>query len=321
MKITLLLIVAWLAAVSAHSSLRHHESSLERLEDFKGRVLNKSDDTEDTAPSNDNNERDNGDDGEDDTKKSRDNADDEEDDEDDDNEDSTTRAHRHGHQRGGDRRFCEFIDIVDDGQDCLDEVIDAVNDLFEGTEVGLYENCNDADDDEVTCLEISDSNDCEEVVNDALNELDEFCISDRGGFDFGDGDRDGIIRLTNHCDKITLFDDGHECLEDVARAIEDEFDDDTLVSLDNRCHGNLCLMMPEDEDDCGDLSDAFVRYTRNKCSSEIRGGYDHHDGYYPNPIRIHITGHGDGHDGDKRDGDKRDTKDTDDTGHSRDLRH
>jgi len=98
--------------------------------------------------------------------------------------------------------------------------------------------------------------------------------------------RDGIIRLTNHCDKITLFDDGHECLEDVARAIEDEFDDDTLVSLDNRCHGNLCLMMPEDEDDCGDLSDAFVRYTRNKCSSEIRGGYDHHDGYYPNPIRF-----------------------------------
>ena len=152
-------------------------------------MLNKSDDTEDTAPSNDNNERDNGDDGEDDTKKSRDNADDEEDDEDDDDdEDSTTRAHRHGHQRGGDRRFCEFIDIIDDGQDCLDEVIDAVNDLFEGTEVGLYENCNDADDDEVTCLEISDSNDCEEVVNDALNELDEFCISDRGGFDFGDGE-------------------------------------------------------------------------------------------------------------------------------------
>jgi hypothetical protein len=45
-------------------------------------------------------------------------------------------------------------------------------------------------------------------------------------------------------------------------------------------------MIPEDEDDCHDLSDAFVRYTRNKCSSEIRGGYDHHDGYYPNTIRF-----------------------------------
>ncbi|KAL3760982.1 hypothetical protein ACHAWU_009305 [Discostella pseudostelligera] len=39
MKITILLIVAWLAAVAAHSSLRHPESSLELGEHFKGRVL------------------------------------------------------------------------------------------------------------------------------------------------------------------------------------------------------------------------------------------------------------------------------------------
>jgi len=149
------------------------------------------DDTDDTAPSNDGNDNrgasgDNG--GEDDTKKSRDNDDEDDDEDDDDDEDSTTRAHRLGDRRGGDRRFCRFIVIVDDGQDCLDEVIDAVNDSFEGTVVHVDNNCNDADDDEVTCLEISDSNDCEEVVNDALNELDEFCISDRGGFDFGDGE-------------------------------------------------------------------------------------------------------------------------------------
>ena len=154
-------------------------------------MLKKSDDTDGTGPSNDNTQNDGNDrGGDDDTKKSRDNDDDEDDDEDDRNGDSTTRAHRRGHQRGGDRRFCRFIDIVDDGHDCLDDVIDAVNDSFEGTIVHLDENCNDADDDEVTCLEISDSNDCDEVVDDALDELDKFCISDsdRSDYYFGNGE-------------------------------------------------------------------------------------------------------------------------------------
>ncbi|KAL7427062.1 hypothetical protein ACHAXH_002220 [Discostella pseudostelligera] len=153
------------------------------------------------------------------------------------------------------------LELLEDFKDCLDDVIDAVNDSFEGTVVHVDDNCNDADDDEVTCLEISDSNDCNEVVDDALDELDEFCISDRGDYYFGTGER----------------------------------------------------------------------YTGD--------GYDHHDRYYyyhPSTIRYYSTWDGDGHNGDRRYGDRRDgdrrsgdrrdgdtggTKDTDDTGHSRDMRH
>ena len=89
----------------------------------------------------------------------------------------------------------------------------------------------------------------------------------------------------NYCDDITLLDDGHECLDEVADAIEEEFDV-TTVSVRHRCSGNLCLMIPEDEDNCDELSNAFVKYLRKKCSSEIRGGWDHHDGHYPNVIRF-----------------------------------
>ena len=121
-----------------------------------------SNDAADRRESRDNESRDN---------ESRDN---EEDDEDDDEE---TRAHRDGHRRGG-QDFCDHIYVVDEDFHCAEDVRDAIEELFTYTDVHLVENCKHADDDEDVCLTISNSHDCDEVVEDALDELDEFCFAD-----------------------------------------------------------------------------------------------------------------------------------------------
>ena len=114
----------------------------------------------------------------DDTRESRDNDDDDtRESRDSEDDDSTTRAHRHGHRRGG-KDFCDDIYVVDEDFHCANEVKQAIEDAFTYTEVHLVENCNRADDDEEVCLEISDSRNCDDVVNDALDEVDEFCFSD-----------------------------------------------------------------------------------------------------------------------------------------------
>ena len=94
-------------------------------------------------------------------------------------------------------------------------------------------------------------------------------------------------RSFNHCNDIILIDEDHDCAEDVADAIEDAFED-TSVNLGEDCNfmeRDLCLMIPDDEDDCGALTDAFVKFLRKTCFGEIRGGWDYHDDYFPNAIR------------------------------------
>ena len=109
-----------------------------------------------------------------DRKESRDN--DEDDDEDDDEE---TRAHRKGYRRGG-QDFCNHIFVVDEDFECAEDVRDAIESLFD-VDVLMDNDCEDADDEEEVCLEISDSGNCNEVVDDALDEVEEFCVSDDDG--------------------------------------------------------------------------------------------------------------------------------------------
>ena len=131
-----------------------------------------SSDTENRNESRDNDNDE--DDDDEDTKESRDN--DEDDDEDDDEE---TRAHRKGFRRGV-KDFCDFIHVVDEDFRCAEEVSDAIEEVF-NVEVLMDDDCDDADDEDEVCLEISDSGDCDEVVDDALDEVEEFCVSDDDG--------------------------------------------------------------------------------------------------------------------------------------------
>jgi hypothetical protein len=129
-----------------------------------------SSDAEDRKESRDNDE----DDDDKETRESRDN--DEDDDEDDDEE---TRAHRKGYRRGG-QDFCDHIYVVDEDFECAEDVRDAIESLF-NVDVLMDNDCEDADDEEEVCLEISDSGNCNEVVDDALDEVEEFCVSDDDG--------------------------------------------------------------------------------------------------------------------------------------------
>jgi hypothetical protein len=136
------------------------------------KVTVESRDNKDDRESRDNEEDEN------DTKQSRDNDDDDtRESKNNKEDDSTTRAHRHGHRRGG-KDFCDNIYVVDEEFNCAKEVKDAIEDTFSYTNVHLDNNCKQADDDEEVCLEISDSHNCDNVVNDALDEVDEFCFSD-----------------------------------------------------------------------------------------------------------------------------------------------
>jgi hypothetical protein len=126
-------------------------------------------DNDDTKESRDNDE----DDDDEDTRESRDN------DEDDDDDDEETRAHRKGFRRGV-KDFCDFIHVVDEDFRCAEEVSDAIEEVF-NVEVLMDDDCDDADDEDEVCLEISDSGDCDEVVDDALDEVEEFCVSDDDG--------------------------------------------------------------------------------------------------------------------------------------------
>jgi len=54
--------------------------------------------------------------------------------------------------------------------------------------------CDEADDHEDVCLEISDSDDCDEVVNDSLDELEEWCSNgSRSGVNQGGGNAPPVI--------------------------------------------------------------------------------------------------------------------------------
>jgi hypothetical protein len=124
-------------------------------------------DNDDTKESRDNDE----DDDDEDTRESRDN--------DEDDDDEETRAHRKGFRRGV-KDFCDFIHVVDEDFRCAEEVSDAIEEVF-NVEVLMDDDCDDADDEDEVCLEISDSGDCDEVVDDALDEVEEFCVSDDDG--------------------------------------------------------------------------------------------------------------------------------------------
>lgn len=148
----------------------------------------KKDDSDDTDESEDHHERDDRDD--------RDDRDSKSDKECDDCHDgsSETRAHRDGRDRGS---FCNDIHIVDEDHHCADDVKDAVDDHFFDATIHMDGDCDEADANEDVCLEISDSDDCDEVVNDSLDELEEWCSNDRSGGteDGGNGYQEGVIVL------------------------------------------------------------------------------------------------------------------------------
>ena len=126
-----------------------------------------SSDAEDRKESRDNDE----DDDDEETRESRDN--------DEDDDDEETRAHRKGFRRGV-KDFCDFIHVVDEDFRCAEEVSDAIEEVF-NVDVLMDDDCEDADDEDEVCLEISDSGNCNEVVDDALDEVEEFCVSDDDG--------------------------------------------------------------------------------------------------------------------------------------------
>ncbi len=90
-----------------------------------------------------------------------------------DKEDSSeTRAHRDGRSRG---LFCSDIYIANEHHHCADEVKHAVEDDYTDSDVHMDSDCDEADDNEDVCLKISDSDNCDDVVDDSLDELDEWC--------------------------------------------------------------------------------------------------------------------------------------------------
>jgi hypothetical protein len=144
----------------------------------------KKDDSDDTDESEDRKDRDGGGDSKD---KDRDGGGDSKDKDCDDCHDdpSGTKAHRDGRDRGS---FCNDIYIVDEDHHCADDVKEAVDDHFFDATIHMDSDCDEADDHEDVCLEISDSDDCDEVVNDSLDELEEWCSNDsRSGGSEGGG--------------------------------------------------------------------------------------------------------------------------------------
>ncbi|KAL3770053.1 hypothetical protein ACHAWU_005880 [Discostella pseudostelligera] len=231
MKTTILLILVWLATVSANS-LRHESSvglalkGTERGGKVKVRMLKK-DDSDDTDESEDHDERDDRDD--------RDDRDSKSDKECDDCHDgsSETRAHRDGRDRGS---FCNDIHIVDEDHHCADDVKDAVDDHFFDATIHMDGDCDEADANEDVCLEISDSDDCDEVVNDSLDELEEWCSNgSRSGVNQGGGNAPPVIvvappepehvpcfsetektfsmvTMQYHCSDLILVEQGNTCI-------------------------------------------------------------------------------------------------------------
>ncbi len=144
----------------------------------QGRMLKKDDDdtkdSDDTDESNDKEKKD---------RKSSGDGDD---------DPSETRAHRDGRDRGS---FCHDIYIVDEDHHCADDVKDAVRDHYEDSSIHMDGDCDEADDNEDLCLEISDGDDCDEIVDDSLDELDEWCTrTEKSGE--GCGDENKIIVVT-----------------------------------------------------------------------------------------------------------------------------
>lgn len=58
----------------------------------------------------------------------------------------------------------------------MTEVNNTIEDTFMSTIVHLDNNCKQVDDIDEVCLKISDSHNCDNVVNNALDKVDEFCL-------------------------------------------------------------------------------------------------------------------------------------------------
>lgn len=130
-----------------------------------------------------------GDDDDDDKKEKKSSGDKNEDDP------SETKAHRDGRVRGS---SCRHIYIVDEDNECADDVEEAVKDVFESSTIHMDDDCDEADDNEDVCLEISDGDNCDEIVEDSLDELDEWCDTGRSGGGGGVEEETGttVIDLT-----------------------------------------------------------------------------------------------------------------------------
>ena len=137
------------------------------------------DDDNDTTASGDHEDRNKDDHDKKDRKDDDDDSDDKKDSKADKEDSSETRAHRDGRSRG---LFCSDIYIANEHHHCADEVKHAVEDDYTDSDVHMDSDCDEADDNEDVCLEISDSDNCDDVVDDSLDELDEWCtLTKRGG--------------------------------------------------------------------------------------------------------------------------------------------